>query len=190
MNSAENLCRRIIEDAKAYIENKQLDTNAEIDSIIQTAKSKARTVEQEAAEEMKRRENAYNERESAVSQKAVRNAVLIEKSRVLEGIVNDAKKALCALDGDAYVTFIHNLFSSCKSTNKPAVYLQKNRESLKEQLEKKLGDVSIFFVPEIEGGALIREQDIDFDCRIDTVLARFRAEHEPKLQELLFGDGQ
>lgn len=190
MNSAENLCRRIVEEAEASVAKKQAEVQAEIDSILETATGKARAIEKEASIEMKRRCDAYDERVNAVCQKAVRNAVLLEKARILDCIVADAEKALCALDGAPYVTFIASLFASCGELKNPTVYLQENRSAQKSALQTKLGTDRLKFVPYVDGGVLIKEDDIDFDCRVGTVLSRFRSEHEPELQEILFGDNR
>lgn len=188
MNSAENLCRRIIEEAEASVAKKQTETQAEVDKILEEAAVKARTVEKEASVEMKRRSDAYNERQDAVCKKAVRNAVLVEKARILDKVMSDAEKALCALDGAPYVTFISSLFEGCGELRSPTVYLQKDRASQKDALVAKLKTDKVEFTSEVEGGALIKEDDIDYDCRVGTVLSRFRTEHEPELHELLFGD--
>ena len=106
------------------------------------------------------------------------------------GETYDAEKALCALDGAPYVTFVASLFASCGELKNPVVYLQENRVSQKAALQTRLGTDRLEFVPYVDGGVLIREDDIDYDCRVSTVLNRFRNEHEPELQEILFGDNR
>ena len=109
---------------------------------------------------------------------------------ILDSVVADAEKALCALDGAPYVTFVASLFASCGELKNPVVYLQENRVSQKAALQTRLGTDRLEFVPYVDGGVLIREDDIDYDCRVSTVLNRFRNEHEPELQEILFGDNR
>ena len=99
MNSAENLCRKIIEEAEAAVAKKETEVQSEVSAILEAANGKARAIEKEASIEMKRRCDAYDERVNAVCQKAVRSAVLLEKARILDSVVADAEKALCALDG-------------------------------------------------------------------------------------------
>ncbi len=188
MNSAEVLCQRIIEEAKAAVLKKQAETDAEVKNILDSAREKANAVTEAGNAEIQRVKSAYEERESIVCQKAVRNAVLLEKAKIINKLVDDTKKALCALEGDAYVDFIKKLYEGCDSLTEPSVYLQKNRQPLKEQLVKALGTSNVFFSDAVEGGILIKEADIDYDCRVGTVLERFRTVHEPELQQLLFGE--
>ena len=190
MNSAENLCRTIIEEAEAAGAKKEPEVQSEVSAILEAANGKARAIEKEASIEMKRRCDAYDERVNAVCQKAVRSAVLLEKARILDSVVADAEKALCALDGAPYVTFVASLFASCGELKNPVVYLQENRVSQKAALQTRLGTDRLEFVPYVDGGVLIREDDIDYDCRVSTVLNRFINEHEPELQEILCGDNR
>lgn len=190
MNSAENLCRKIIEEAEAAVAKKETEVQSEVSAILEAANGKARAIEKETSIEMKRRCDAYDERVNAVCQKAVRSAVLLEKARILDSVVADAEKALCALDGAPYVTFVASLFASCGELKNPVVYLQENRVSQKAALQTRLGTDRLEFVPYVDGGVLIREDDIDYDCRVSTVLNRFRNEHEPELQDILFGDNR
>ena len=188
MNSAENLCRRIIADAGDAVAQKQTETDAECARILAEARAKADAVTAAAAAESKKRRAAFEERAAAAGQKAARNAVLLEKAKILDSVIAEAEKALCALDGAPYVAFVASLFASCGELRDPTVLLQENRASQKAAIAARLKTQKIEFVPSVDGGVLVREGDIDYDCRVGTVLARYRSEHEPELQDILFGD--
>ncbi|MEG2118110.1 MAG: hypothetical protein RRY76_02795, partial [Clostridia bacterium] len=110
MNSVENLCKKIIDDANAFVAEKQAAIDLECAKIIRTANETAADILAAGEVSAKQRHDAYSERSASAAQKVTRNALLLEKSKLLDGIFVDAQKALSALDGDMYVDFISNLF--------------------------------------------------------------------------------
>lgn len=187
MNSAENLCQKIIEEAKVFAARKQAETDEQTNAILQSAALKAESISAEAKAKSDMRHRVNNERTASEAEKITRNAVLLEKTKMLDSILSDAEKALCSLDGDPYVTFMRELFGRCGVTGPCTVYLQPGRESHKSALSSFLKDASLVFDKKVSGGLMVSVDEITYDCRVSTLLSEFRSEHEPELQNLLFG---
>ena len=198
MNDIKNITEKIISDAKAQVAANENIASAKAEESIEACRKKAEKMIADSEFAAKREADAAVERAENSQKMSRRNMLLKAKCEVLDEAFVKAKEQLCNADRQVYLDFLVKLFGRTMTACDGVLMLnEKDLQSVgndfytqaKKLFEKEHPDFALTLcdtAADIDGGFILKNGDIEYNCSVSSVLNDFRAKRENDIFKLLF----
>lgn len=198
MNDIKNLTDKIIADAEAYAKSVSDDAAKQAEEIISSYRQKAQAILDLEAEKAEKAAKEASSRNLSSQKLNERNAVLAVKAQALDLVFEKASAHLLSLAKDEYVQLLFRFFKDSATSGDMLLCLNENDlktigkdfyPMAKDYFEKKFpGSVlTLSDVPaQIDGGFILKNGDIEYNCSVSAYLADFREKHQNEIYKILF----
>ena len=199
MTGMEALIRKLVDDSRAECEEKLGSAKQEAQKIIDEYRARARAEAAKSVEQA--RKNAKTDIMRAAGNDALEASkiLLAAKHEVINNSFLRANELLCSLPEDKYVDLLKYYAVIASETGSESIVLnKKDREKLGKRLIdeinaalKAAGKTDNLTLSEdtaeINGGFLLRRENVETDCSIFTLVERQRNSLSDSLAKILFG---
>ncbi len=198
MVGLEKVLNRIISEAEEDAGKLLRSAEEKAAAVNAAADEKIRAMRESVKQETVSEGDGIFSRAASAAEMKKRNIILSAKGASLDRTFAAAEEALCNLPGEEYVGFLESLVCGAVS-NVPDItgcVISLNERDISAVSGKLLSDLGKRF-PDISfglsdkpagipGGVMLDLGEIDVDCSVPTVVARFRPELEGNICDMLF----
>ncbi|MBO4339422.1 MAG: V-type ATP synthase subunit E [Clostridiales bacterium] len=181
----------ILEDGAAQA--KEICREAEIkrDEILENASLKAEENAKEIENAAEKKAQSLNNIASSNASLVARNMVLKAKREEIDRTIDGMKEYILSLDEDRYFDILYRMAKSVSFENGEILLNKKDLERLPSDFGKKMEEAGIKAdvskaPADIAGGFILRNNMIEINCSIDSVIEDRRNEIEDFINESIF----
>ena len=198
MNDIKNITDKIISDATAYAAANENIAVAKAEESIEACKAKADKIISDAEILAQKEADSAVMRAENSQKMSRRNKLLAAKGEVLVKVFEQAKIQICNAEPKAYLNFLLKLFSRTMTACDGVLMLNQNDlksigndfyAEAKKLFEREHPDFNLTLsdtAADIDGGFILKNGDIEFNCSVSSVLNDFREKRENDIFKLLF----
>jgi len=188
--SIENIENKVLESAKAEAEGIVAEARERATARTDAAKAENETRAADAAEEMREKLQQDHDQRTTSARAANKLKLLAHKSRILDGIFDDAVERFIGDRGGGYEKWLAARLESVENEAGDIVPAEPDRAIL-EKLMEKHGGKDLTLAEEslpLRGGFVLRGEEIDIDLSLDAQLTEMRSGLLPELARKAFED--
>jgi V/A-type H+-transporting ATPase subunit E len=184
----EQIFAKISEDAKSEAHNILDIACREVDKILADAHKEAALLENKIITSA-RAEEEFNLRKENISQRlSAQKEILQVKKTGLANCFQQALEILLNLDDDLYRTLIKKMLLKINFKAEAKIVFSRcdQRRISQEYIHKLNPQLKLSFCDDIQGGFLLKTEELIIDHSLANILASLQQDFEPKLAQILF----
>jgi len=184
----EQIFAKISEDAKAEAHNILDLACREVDKILADANKEAAHLKDKIVTGA-RAEEEFNLRKENISQRlSAQKEILRVKKAELDNCFQQALEILLNLDDDLYRTLVKKMLLKINFKEKAEIIFSvpDRRRISQEYIHKLNSQLKLSFSDDIQGGFLLRTEELIIDHSLVNILGSLRQDFEPRVAQILF----
>jgi V/A-type H+-transporting ATPase subunit E len=183
MSNLENLTQRIIEDAKKEAEEIKKEADEKSKNIIESKVSLAQNEANKVLDKSKQEAVLIKERAISAAKLKSRDEELKAKQDILDRVFEMAKLELKNLDDDRYEKLLTEAIKETKEGSNVTIMLPEGKKNLASKLNR---DISVEIDNTLDGGFIIKEDNVYYNFTFDSMINGIREELETEIASILF----
>lgn len=186
MNDGKIIIDKIIADADETVKKILAEAKESAGATVKAAEEKAEKERARSAKALAEEKDKIIAKQISGAEMQAKKAVLAEKQRILEEVIEEAQKRLISLPDGQYSEVIGKMLDNIdKSLGTEVIVAPKDRDRLAGVVEQK-GFALSDRTENISGGFIIRNGDIEYNYSFDSIISIEKEEIQRMAAKILF----